>query len=122
MYPSSTSSFPFRGLVAFLGLLPAPGGTEGHGGTSAASATTTDHLQDPRRVAGLFSFHRRSSATDRTIAKGDPATRRSHVPNDGTAEAAAIERARKGMLHEGRELKRRRIRAGALCEALLRQG
>jgi len=23
-------------LVAFLGLLPAPGGTEGHGGTSAA--------------------------------------------------------------------------------------
>jgi hypothetical protein len=39
-----------------------------------------------------------------TIAKGDPATRRSHVPNDGTAEAAAIERARKGMLHEGREL------------------
>ena len=46
-----------------------------------------------------------------TIAKGDPATRRSHVPNDGTAEAAAIERARKGMLHEGRDLKRTRIGA-----------
>jgi len=57
-----------------------------------------------------------------TIAKGDPATRRSHVPNDGTAEAAAIERARKGMLHEGRELKRTRIGADVLCEALLRQG
>ena len=38
-YPSSTFFSRFRGLVAFLGLLPAPGGTEGHGGTSAASAT-----------------------------------------------------------------------------------
>src|SRR3954469_5467881 len=57
-----------------------------------------------------------------TIAKGEPATRRSHVPNDGTAEAAAIERARKGMLHEGRDLKRTRIGADVLCEALLRQG
>ena len=67
-----------------------------------------------------------------TIAKGDPAqpsptatrpvARRSHVPNDGTAEAAAVERARKGMLHEGRDLKRTRIGADVLCEALLRQG
>ena len=66
-----------------------------------------------------------------TIAKGEPAhpsrtaappTRRSHVPNDGTAEAAAVERARKGMLHEGRDLKRTRIGADVLCEALLRQG
>jgi acetolactate synthase-1/2/3 large subunit len=67
-----------------------------------------------------------------TIAKGDPAqpsptatrpgVRRSHVPNDGTAEAAAVERARKGMLHEGRDLKRTRIGADVLCEALLRQG
>src|SRR4051794_36945849 len=57
-----------------------------------------------------------------TIAKGEPATRRSHVPNDGTAEAAAIERARKGMLHEGRDLKRTRIGADVLCEALLLQG
>ena len=56
-----------------------------------------------------------------TIAKGDPAdpapatappARRSHVPNDGSGEAAAIERARKEMLHEGRELKRTRIGAG----------
>ncbi len=68
-----------------------------------------------------------------TITKGDPATagrarrhrppaRRSHVPNDGTAEAAAVERARKGMLHEARDLKRTRIGADVLCEALLRQG
>ena len=68
-----------------------------------------------------------------TIAKGEPAgsrrpprrataTRRSHVPNDGTAEAAAVERARKGMLHEGRDLKRTRIGADVLCEALLLQG
>ena len=44
------------------------------------------------------------------------------MPNDGTAEAAAVERARKGMLHEGRDLKRTRIGADVLCEALLRQG
>ena len=66
-----------------------------------------------------------------TIAKGDPATapspttapqRRSHVPNEGTAAAAAVEAARKGMLHEARDLKRTRIGADVLCEALLRQG
>src|SRR6266576_1886789 len=67
-----------------------------------------------------------------TIAKGDPAqpsraaarpgTRRSHVPNDGTAGAAAIERARKAMLHEGKPLNRTRIGADVVCEALIRQG
>ena len=70
-----------------------------------------------------------------TIAKQDPAhaarsiglttaapERRSHVPNDGSSEAAAVERARKEMLHEGRDLKRTRIGADVLCEALLRQG
>jgi acetolactate synthase-1/2/3 large subunit len=65
-----------------------------------------------------------------TIAKGDaqappasePKTRRSHVPNEGSANAAAIEAARKGMLHEARELHRTRIGADVLCEALLRQG
>ena len=66
-----------------------------------------------------------------TIAKGDPAStpgrtagtaRRSHVPNDGSAAAAAVETARKGMLHEARDLKRTRIGADVLCEALLRQG
>ena len=60
--------------------------------------------------------------------KSDPPTspaapsRRSHVPGDGTAHAAAVEHARKEMLHEGRELKRTRIGADVLCEALLRQG
>src|SRR4051794_19880526 len=50
------------------------------------------------------------------------ASRRSHIPGDGTAHAAAVEAARKGMLHEGRDLKRTRIGADVLCEALLRQG
>ncbi len=60
--------------------------------------------------------------------KSDPPTtpaapsRRSHVPGDGTANAAAVAQARKEMLHEGRDLKRTRIGADVLCEALLRQG
>jgi acetolactate synthase-1/2/3 large subunit len=56
---------------------------------------------------------------------GDPAkppSRTSHVPNDGTAEAAAIERARKDMLRETKPLGRTRIGADVVCEALLRQG
>jgi acetolactate synthase I/II/III large subunit len=67
-----------------------------------------------------------------TIAKGDPQarprpdedarTRRSHVPNDGSASAAAVENARKAMLHEARDLRRTRIGADVVCEALLRQG
>ncbi len=44
------------------------------------------------------------------------------MPNAGSAAAAAIEQARKGMLHEARDLKRTRIGADVLCEALLRQG
>ena len=67
-----------------------------------------------------------------TIAKGDPQARprpedeakarRGHVPNDGSASAAAVESARKAMLHEARDLRRTRIGADVLCEALLRQG
>jgi acetolactate synthase I/II/III large subunit len=72
-----------------------------------------------------------------TIAKSQPArppgqgttttatttaARRSHVPGDGSPEAAAVEAARKAMLHDGRDLKRTRIGADVLCEALLRQG
>jgi acetolactate synthase-1/2/3 large subunit len=62
-----------------------------------------------------------------TLTKGDAAgpptapARRSHVPADGTAEAAAVEQARKDMFHEGHVLKRTRIGADALCEALLKQ-
>src|SRR3990170_1513199 len=60
--------------------------------------------------------------TDPARPRAAAASRRSHVPADGTAHAAAIERARKGMLHEARDLKRTRIGADVLCEALLRQG
>src|SRR6187551_488510 len=63
--------------------------------------TTTDSAQPPGRAG---------------------AGRRSHVPGDGSAHAAAVERAQKGMLHEARDLKRTRIGADVLCEALLRQG
>ncbi len=51
-----------------------------------------------------------------------PPERRSHVPDDGTPTAAAVERARKAMLHEVRPRKRTRIGADALMEALVRQG
>jgi thiamine pyrophosphate-dependent acetolactate synthase large subunit-like protein len=44
------------------------------------------------------------------------------VPGDGSADAAAVEQARKGMLYEARDLKRTRIGADVLCEALLHQG
>jgi acetolactate synthase-1/2/3 large subunit len=66
-----------------------------------------------------------------TMTKGDPASpgpaapargRRSHVPADGSATAAAVEHARKEMLHEVRPRKRTRIGADALMEALIRQG
>ncbi len=61
-----------------------------------------------------------------TMTKGEPAAsppgRRSHVPGDGTAAAAAVEQARRAMLHEVRTRKRTRIGADALMEALVRQG
>ena len=63
--------------------------------------------------------------TTKTDTSGSPsaaAARRSHVPGDGSSQAAAVEKARKGMLHEARDLKRTRIGADVLCEALLRQG
>ena len=44
--------------------------------------------------------------------------RRSHVPNDGSAEALAVESARKTMLHEAPVRKRTRIGADAVCDAL----
>ena len=59
-----------------------------------------------------------------TATPSSPAARprRSHVPGDGSPTAAAVEQARKGMLYEARDLKRTRIGADVLCEALLRQG
>jgi acetolactate synthase-1/2/3 large subunit len=56
---------------------------------------------------------------------GDPAkppSRTSHVPNDGTAQATAIEDARKEMLNDARPRRRTRIGADVVCEALIRQG
>jgi len=50
------------------------------------------------------------------------APRRSHIPGEGTAHAAAVEQARKDMLHEVRARKRTRIGADVVCEALIRQG
>ena len=75
----------------------------------------------------------RGTRPEMTIAKGEPAAspgqtateppqRRSHVPGDGTAEAAAVEAARRAMLHEVRDRKRTRIGADALMEALILQG
>ncbi len=54
--------------------------------------------------------------------RATPPVRRSHVPSDGTAEAAAVERARRDMLRDVQPRKRTRIGADVLCEALLRQG
>ncbi len=66
-----------------------------------------------------------------TVTKGEPPAggtaasapeRRSHVPGDGTAAAAAIDEARRAMLHDARSRKRTRIGADVLMEALIRQG
>jgi acetolactate synthase-1/2/3 large subunit len=65
-----------------------------------------------------------------TMTKDEPPTsgttatpaRRSHVPSDGTASAAAVEQARKDMLRDVRPRKRTRIGADALMEALIVQG
>jgi acetolactate synthase-1/2/3 large subunit len=55
-------------------------------------------------------------------AAGAQPERRSHVPGDGSARAAAVEEARRAMLHDVRNRKRTRIGADVLMEALIRQG
>jgi acetolactate synthase-1/2/3 large subunit len=63
-----------------------------------------------------------------TLTRGEsakppsPDARRSHVPGDGTAGAAAVEQARKAMLDDARPRRRTRIGADVVCEALIRQG
>jgi acetolactate synthase I/II/III large subunit len=59
-----------------------------------------------------------------TIAreKTAKAARHSHVPFEGTAAAAEIERARTAMLSDAKPRNRTRIGADVVCEALLRQG
>src|SRR5687768_18121934 len=128
-YRSSRFFARFWGLMAFLASLPAPGGrTEGRGGTDAKAPRTTQHPKGPSPGGEglLYVRHVRGPAmtmkTDPAKPPGPATGRRSHVPADGSAHAAAIERARKGMLHETRDLKRTRIGADVLCEALLRQG
>ena len=63
-----------------------------------------------------------------TMTRAQPATgeapgraRRSHVPNDGTAAAAAVEQARRDMLRDVTPRKKTRIGADALMESLIRQ-
>ncbi len=77
-------------------------------------------------MSGMFGQGRdhRLTTTERTGAPApDPATtRHSHVPGDGSAGAAAVERARREMLNDARPRRRTRIGADVLCEALLRQG
>jgi acetolactate synthase-1/2/3 large subunit len=60
-------------------------------------------------------------STARPPSPARPA-RRSHVPGDGSASAAAVERARRDMLHDARPKGRTRIGADVVCEALLLQG
>src|SRR5437867_9012626 len=52
----------------------------------------------------------------------DAPSRRSHIPGDGTAHAAAVEAARRAMLNDARPRRRTRIGADVVCEALLLQG
>ena len=51
-----------------------------------------------------------------------PVERRTHVPADGSASAAAVEQARREMLNDARPRRRTRIGADVVCEALIRQG
>ena len=51
-----------------------------------------------------------------------PPERRTHIPGDGTAHAAAVDRARRAMLDDARPRNRTRIGADVVCEALLLQG
>ncbi len=51
-----------------------------------------------------------------------PPARGRHVPDAGSPDAEAIEKARADMLHEARITERGRIGADALCEALINQG
>ena len=57
-----------------------------------------------------------------TPQAGAPPQRGRHLPNPGSPETQAIEKARADMLQQGRITTRDRIGADALCEALLHQG
>jgi acetolactate synthase-1/2/3 large subunit len=54
--------------------------------------------------------------------RGSAPARRTHIPGDGSAHAAAVEQARRSMLNDARPRTRTRIGADVVCEALLVQG
>jgi len=62
------------------------------------------------------------NSTSGTTGPAQAPVRGRHVPNAGSAQAAAIEKARSDMLRDVKPLERTRIGADALCEALLSQG
>ncbi len=62
------------------------------------------------------------STTAATPQAPAPPGRGRHLPNPGSAETAAVEKARADMLQQGRIGQRDRIGADALCEALIHQG
>jgi acetolactate synthase I/II/III large subunit len=64
----------------------------------------------------------RGEAGSPPAPSGQAPARRSHVPGEGSATAAAVEQARRDMLRDVKPRKRTRIGADALMEALLRQG
>ena len=133
--PSSLASW---GLMAFLASLPAPGGrTEERGGTSAASA---QHHRRPTGPSpggeGLLCIrpveaitrgpdamtmakerHRRERRRAHRQARGAATCRTTGRPRPPRSSAPA-----RACSTRRRDLKRTRIGADVLCEALLRQG
>ena len=134
--PSIFFARSLSALRAFLcSSLPAPGGrTEGRGGTSAAEAPTTENQGTLAGWRG-FLYVRRSrgrpgggTAATMTMTKGEHRRVATARPQRGTGQArngaatcpatapptpAAVEQARKAMLHEVRSRKRTRIGADA---------
>jgi acetolactate synthase-1/2/3 large subunit len=62
------------------------------------------------------------NSTSGTTGPAQAPVRGRHVPNAGSAQAAAVEKARSDMLHQARIQHRSRIGADALCQALIHQG
>ncbi len=97
--------------------------TEGAGAMTMTKGSPAGVTESPAGVTGTPVGATRSQAGVKPPPVR-PATRprRSHVPGEGSSTAAAVEQAQKSMLHEARVLKRTRIGADVVCEALLRQG
>ncbi len=98
-------------------------------GPPDAAAARTRAAAAPARAAAAAPPDAAAPAPQRAVTAGR--TRRSHEPGAGTAAAAAVEKARREMLHDGsraaaeaaeRREKRARIGADIVVEAILRQG